>query len=161
MGKFRALERARMTNGWTLEERAGLAHFMSERKIPENDPVFVKQAKDRGLYIVDTGGVKVAYEHLSLELHEGESFGELSLLEESPKLVTITGLMPTTLYVLTFEKWLELRKTAPTVAVKLMEAMLKKIIHLFREAPMPPRSLTASGPTPTTKSTGNQPRPEI
>lgn len=161
MGKFRLLERAQLTKNWLLEETSALAHFLSERKVREGDPIFLRQSKDRGLYFIESGLVKMQYEALSVDLKDGDSFGELSLFEESQKPISATAAHDCTLWVLTMDNFMEMKAVTPPVAVKLMEAICIKIAKSLSVFSLPSRILSA-GSSPgggVSKQTGNQPRP--
>jgi len=161
VGKFRAIERSVLTKDWGVDERAALAHFLVERKISEGDPIFLKQSKERSLYFIELGLIRFQHETISVELKEGDSFGELSLLNESSKLVSATAQTPCQLWVLTFDKFQEMKKTTPLVAVKLTEAIATKIAKALSVFSIPQRILTGSGSPPTpAKITGAQTRPQ-
>jgi CRP-like cAMP-binding protein len=147
MGKFRALERADLTRQWTVEERAALAFFMEERKVPEGDPIFLKQSQDRCLYLVESGLVKIQYEQFSIDLKEGATFGELSLSQATPKMVTATAGPSCHLWCLSLESFTEMQKTSPLVALKLVYAIQEKVGRLVSESMMPPRILSAASQT--------------
>jgi len=164
MGKFRALERAQLTKDWLLEEITALAHFLTERKVVEGDPIFLKQSKDRGLYFIETGIVRIQYEGLSVDLREGDSFGELSLFDENQKPVSTTAAQSCSLWVLTMDNLMEMKATTPSVAVKLMESICGKIAKSLSVFTVPTRIITGSAagsPSGLSKQTGGQPRPNL
>ncbi len=153
MGKFVALERAILTKNWPIEERSALAHYLKHHHIAEGDPVFVKGSKDRGLYLIEAGTIRIQYENLNVDLKEGDSFGELSLLEETPKVVSATAGQVTDLWVLTDENFQEMKRLTPAVAVLLVESIAKKLIYQIANFKPPQRTATLSS------ATGSQPRP--
>lgn len=155
MGKFRSLEKSLLASSWSLEERAALAFFLEERRFNEGDPVFNRMAKEAALYLVEQGGVRLQYEQYSVDLKEGASFGELSLFQETTKLVTATALGNCIVWILTKEKYEELRKNTPSVAVKLMESIIQKMGKVVSEALMPPRIFQKSSPG-SSKQSHNQ-----
>lgn len=162
MGKFRALERAPLTKDWSIDERAALAHFLTERRVAEGDPIFLPQSKERVLYFIESGAVDIHMENLHTELKEGDSFGELSLLAETGKLVGATAKSACVLWTLNFEKYLEMKKTTPLVSVRLSESITLKLVKLLALFHLPQRlspGSAAANPAQLSKSSGSHPRP--
>lgn len=164
MGKFITLERAELTKNWRLEERSALAHFLVERKIQEGDPLSLKNSRDRGLHLIELGLVRVQYENFSVELREGDSFGEFSLFEEIQKPTAMVASTMVHLWVLPLEAFQEMKHTTPAVAVLLMESIVHKLIKRLVNFSMPPRILSSSPPPSgggggLSRNTGPHPRP--
>ncbi|MBN8554259.1 MAG: cyclic nucleotide-binding domain-containing protein [Deltaproteobacteria bacterium] len=139
MGKFTTLDKASLTQTWSLEERSALAHFMEKKEVKTGDPLFVARSKERGLFIVDSGLVRLNYENLSQQLKPGDSFGELSLIYPTQKLASADALQNSELIFLSFENWTTMRKVAPLVSLKLMESICAKFAQQLNEMIPPPK----------------------
>lgn len=144
MGKFSSLEKSSLTKAWSIEERTALAHFLKEKRLTEGEIIFPNQGKDRDLYFVDSGQIKITYENISILLKEGDSFGELSLLQGSSKLVTALAASDASLWVLSLENWEDLRRAVPAVALKLSESINQKLATLLSSVTPPARFFAPS-----------------
>ncbi len=124
MGKFTALENATLTQNWALEERSALAHFLEPQQIKKGQEVCDLRA---GLVFVDEGSIKVAFQNEVLPLKSGASFREVSLFATESTDIKLVANEDATLWILSPEKWEELRQISPVVAIKLLEGMTKKL----------------------------------
>lgn len=124
MGKFSALEQAVLTSKWTLEERSALGHFLEPLELKKSQEVTDLK---NGLVFVGSGSINVAFQTEVLKLKSGSSFRELSLFSSEQKKVRLVANDDTTLWILTNEKWDELRQISPVVSIKLLEGITKKL----------------------------------
>jgi CRP-like cAMP-binding protein len=147
MGKFASLEKASLTKDWNLEERSALGHFLQEMKMAEKETIFTSKSEDRVLYIIESGKVRLAYENTEIDLTEGDSFGELSLLQSSPKLPGAIALTPCIFWTLTFEKWEDMKRAAPVISLKLVEGICQKMVGLLSHNFQPHQFLNARSPS--------------
>lgn len=138
-GKFTTLERALLTKDWSLEERTALAHFLKIRDYAEGDTVFLARSKDRGLFIVSSGQIQIQSETALLQLRDGDSFGELSLLFSSQKLVSIAVLKPSQLLFLSLDQWHDMRRISPVISLKLIESICQKFAGMLNSMVPPPK----------------------
>jgi CRP-like cAMP-binding protein len=140
VGKFTSLEKAVLTKDWTLEERTALAHFLKPKEYRESETIFLARSKDRGLFIVGSGIIQIQFDATSVSLKEGDSFGELSLIFASNKLVTAMALKPSQLWFLSIDQWHDLRKISPVISLKLIESICQKFAGMLNNAVPPPKS---------------------
>lgn len=154
MGKFTALERNALTQAWSLEERAALAYFLEEKKMKSGSLVSWHASEkdsngksEKCLYFIDSGSVRITYETVSVELHDNDSFGELSLIADTKKIAPVMATKDCTLWVLSAEKWSEMKKGAPSITLKLLEAIVQKFARLLNETSSP-RALSAASAPP-------------
>ena len=92
---------------------------------------------DRGetAYIIDSGRVEVSKElrgkniHLTY-LYPGETFGEMSIIDDKPRSATVTAADDTEVRVIPRDQFLEMLTSNPEVALKL----LKTVFERLREA---------------------------
>jgi len=88
-----------------------------------------------GLYCIQSGRVKVTKSspHGEVEIRQmgpGETFGELSLLDDRPRSATVTAVEPTTAVLLDKGQFLAEIRTYPEVAL----AILPVVVDWLREA---------------------------
>ncbi len=143
MGKFTTLDKSALTKDWPLDERSALAHFLEEVKLAEGQSIFAPLDTDRGLYFFESGSVRLMIENQILDLKEGETFGELSLVSSNAKLISAISVRESTLWYLSFEAYAQLKKAAPVVSLRLAESILQKLSLTLGQMLPPPK--TSSG----------------
>lgn len=146
-GKFTTLEKASLTQSWSLEERSALAHFLKSKSFREGESVFLSRSKDRGMFFIGSGLIQIQHETSVANLKDGDSFGELSLVFSSQKLITATSLKATETWFLSVDQWHDLRKVAPVVSLKLLESICQKFAGILNGAVPPPRVSLAANAT--------------
>lgn len=75
---------------------------------------------------VTRGGVEIAV------LGPGEFFGELALLDRSPRSATVTTLTPTEAVVLTIQEFDALLEEAPSITRKLLQGLARRLAEVDR-----------------------------
>lgn len=140
MGKFITLEISPLFSDWSLADRSALAHFLEVRSFQAGDLIADRLSNSSELFIVSSGTVKLSAESHSLEVSAGASFGELSLIYPSTKRVSATAATAVETFVITAHHWLEMKRNTPSVAVKLMESILKKISKELSALELPGKS---------------------
>jgi len=88
-----------------------------------------------GLYCIESGRVKVTKQsvHGDREIRDmgpGESFGEISLLDDKPRSATVTAVEPTTAVLLDKSQFIAELRTYPEIAL----AILPIIVGWLRDA---------------------------
>jgi CRP-like cAMP-binding protein len=144
MGKFSTLEKADLTKDWSIEERAALGHFLSELKVPEKESIFTTKSTGRILYILGTGKARILIDSIEVDLTEGESIGELSIVHPSAKMVGAIALEPCVFWVLTLDKWEDMKRAAPIISLKLIEKICEKMAKLLNHSFDVPRAVERS-----------------
>lgn len=86
------------------------------------------------LYIVLSGRVSVSREGQEIvELHPGVHFGEMALVDQSPRSATITAREPTRLLVVQRRSFYTLIRKEPVLAVKLLWSFVQVLSRRLRE----------------------------
>lgn len=81
-----------------------------------------------GFYLIAEGEVEVSHDGRSLRtLGTGEFFGELALLEETPRTATVTARTPTRCLVLPRWHFRALLQEHPELAVQLLECAVRRL----------------------------------
>ncbi|HJT98615.1 MAG TPA: DUF1003 domain-containing protein [Rhodanobacteraceae bacterium] len=111
------------------DERARLAEFIDVRRLAGGETLFHAGEPGESLYVVKTGEVELfikdtAGQKISLAIASpGEIFGELALLDRSPRTATAVVLSPSELLELDRDDLLMLFQKSPAAALRLLAAM--------------------------------------
>ncbi len=73
------------------KELKAIEHIMHRRNYKAGEPIFRQGDAGVGMYVIEKGRVQIILEpagHVLAELEHGEFFGELALLDESPRSAT-------------------------------------------------------------------------
>jgi len=110
-------------------ELAGLSSLLREKKVQANQPVFWIGDKGDDLYVIDTGRVQVSYpdetgkEQVLAVLHEGEFFGDLSLLDGGVRTASVRTIDPCVFYSLSRSDFLNYLASNPHAAVEVLSVL--------------------------------------
>lgn len=69
-------------------ELAAVERILHRREYMPDEAIFQQGDPGLGMYIIETGIVEIVHgplQHVLAELHDGEFFGELALLDDSPR----------------------------------------------------------------------------
>ena|SRR3989339_92373 len=86
-----------------LSDLIKLSKFLHSRKYSQNEIVFLEKEPGAGLYIVKSGSVKIfiksldGQERILAKLEKGCFFGEVALIDESPRSASVIALEETEL----------------------------------------------------------------
>ncbi len=126
-----------------FEEMSGkevkrLFRYLERREFPENSTIFIEKMDGESLFLIADGRVELTWmvaegkEKKLAELSSGESFGELALFDPGPRAVTAKVIEGSDIYILTKEKFKEMRKKDPEICLSLVVALSKKIARSLR-----------------------------
>ena len=104
-------------------ERVAIERIMYRREYQAGDIIFRQGEPGVGMYIVERGTVSIVFEptrHALAELHEGDFFGEIALLNETPRSATARAQTACTLWGLFQPELLGLLDRNPRLGVKLL-----------------------------------------
>jgi CRP-like cAMP-binding protein len=112
-----------------------LAKWTSTRNFNEGQVIVSEGQSGLGLYIIESGRVKVTQKTATGEreirqMGPGESFGELALLDNSPRGATVSAAEPTTCVLLDKVQFLAELRTYPEIALSIIPVL----VHWLREA---------------------------
>jgi CRP/FNR family transcriptional regulator/CRP/FNR family cyclic AMP-dependent transcriptional regulator len=102
-------------------------------KVSEGETIFFQTDKSTELYIILKGKARVSLlgeegnEFILTELHKGEFFGELSLIDGESRSATVVAATDSTFGVLKREKFLNAIKQNPMIAIDLLETLVKRL----------------------------------
>jgi CRP-like cAMP-binding protein len=123
---FRGLQEKQITS---------LARWTTTRNYTPGQVIVNEGQTGLGLYAIQSGRVKVTKhgaggERDIREMGPGESFGEISLLDDRPRSATITAVEPTTCVLLDKSQFLAEIRTFPDMAL----AILPVVVGWLRQA---------------------------
>jgi CRP/FNR family cyclic AMP-dependent transcriptional regulator len=117
-----------------------LSKLAKRETFAKDTAIFFQDDRSGALYIVLSGAVKVyqtaddGKERVINTLGPGEIFGELGLLDESPRSATVATLEPTEVLALTSKDVRAVVKEEPDVLWRIVEALCDRIRDLTTEA---------------------------
>ena len=117
-----------------------LSKLAKRERFAKDTAIFFQDDRSGALYIVLSGAVKVhqaaedGKDRIVNTLGPGGIFGELGLLDESPRSATVTTLEPTEVLALTSKDVRAVVKEEPDVLWKIVEALCERIRDLTTEA---------------------------
>lgn len=104
--------------------------ILHEREYRPEERIFLQGDPGLGMYIIIGGDVEIVSEpghHLLTVLHEGEFFGELALLDESPRTATAVAQSPCRLLCLVQSDLYDLIDRNPRLGVKILVQLARTI----------------------------------
>lgn len=126
-----ATEILRNTGFFSGTEEKALARFAAcciEETIPSGTPILTKDKPGRSLYVIVCGRAEVHDEELTLAtLGEGDSFGELSTLEDGPCSASVTAQTDLTLLRLDRNVILQVMAEYPECNAAIMQSLCRTL----------------------------------
>jgi CRP-like cAMP-binding protein len=126
--KVKALQRASLFEGLSKEELEELAKRTDDVDFSAGK-VLCREGESGGeFYVITEGEADVTRDGESIAtLGEGDFFGEVSLVQDSPRNATVTATTPLRAFVLTRGRFLHLMDDSPGVDRKVMHALAKRL----------------------------------
>lgn len=109
-------------------ELAQVRAILYHREYAPGELIFRQGAPGVGMYVVQRGTVEITYEptgHRLAELGPGDFFGEIALLNETPRSATARAGQATTLWGLFQQELLDLIEAHPRLGVKLLLSLAR------------------------------------
>ena len=117
------LRRVPMFSSLDKRELAELEKILYRREYRTGETIFRQNDPGVGMYVIEHGAVSITQEpagRLLAELRGGDFFGEIALLNETPRSARVTATAPTVLHGLFQPELFDLVKRAPRLGVKLL-----------------------------------------
>lgn len=127
------LRRVPLLRGLTDDQLIGIGRIARTHRYHVDEIVFLQGEAGDNVHIVLYGQVKVVAtsragnQAILAVLGEGESFGEMSLLDDLPRSATIQALVPTTTLSLRKPEFHRLLREAPDVSLRLLRALARRL----------------------------------
>lgn len=99
----------------------------------KNEVIIVQEDTSTDFYIILKGKVKVTLmseegeEYILTDLHMGDYFGEMSLIDGKPRCATVVAVEDSTFAVLKRERLIEALKREPVLALDLLSTLVHKL----------------------------------
>ena len=121
--KHALLRRVPMFADLDRRELYEVEKLLYRRNYDEGEVIFRQNDPGVGMYVIESGRVEILHEpsgrHLA-ELGDGDFFGEIALLNETPRSARATALAPTVLYGLFQPELYDVFERLPRLGVKLL-----------------------------------------
>ncbi|MEK6711501.1 MAG: cyclic nucleotide-binding domain-containing protein [Nitrospinota bacterium] len=136
MNKLECVSRIRLFEGFPQRLLKKISALCVERRYAAGEVLCREGTTGLGLFFVVEGWVEVygtsrAGREKSLALlGPGEMFGEMMILDNSPRSASVRSLQPATCYVMPQWDFKRLLKDYPEIAVKMLPTLVKRIREL-------------------------------
>ena len=133
------LQNVFLFNDLNLFELQKLLTFLHSRQYQKDEVVFQKDEPGESVYIIKKGSVSISdvVSKENIDLNAASFFGELSLVDENPRVVTATALEETELLVLFRTDLLKIKREFPKLAVKIFHNLTyilgKRLGNIYSE----------------------------
>ncbi|PIQ27303.1 Crp/Fnr family transcriptional regulator [bacterium (Candidatus Blackallbacteria) CG17_big_fil_post_rev_8_21_14_2_50_48_46] len=120
-------------NNLSREELNQLAQIARERKFDRGQVIFYEGDLGGSLYIIVTGSVKIVImsddgrEHILGLLHEGDFFGEVSLIDGEPRSATAIALENVNVVMISRDDFIRLLRENPEMSLKIMVTLCERL----------------------------------
>lgn len=115
------------------EELSQLAQIVRERKFDRNQVIFYEGDLGGSLHIIASGTVKIVMmaddgrEHILGLLHEGDFFGEISLIDGEPRSATAIAQDKVNIVMISREDFIRLLRENPEMSLKIMVTLCERL----------------------------------
>jgi CRP/FNR family cyclic AMP-dependent transcriptional regulator len=129
--KVEALKRIPLFEDLSRKELTQLARIAEDVEIPEGKVLCKEGELGQEFFVIIEGEAEVTRrgKHLATE-GRGEFFGEISLLENSRRVATVTAKTPLRFFVLTGHDFRHLLDENPKVERKVLHALARRVMSL-------------------------------
>jgi len=105
-----------------------IARNLKHIKIEQGESIFHKGDRMRALYIVIKGSLQVHDgEYIFSNFDENDFFGEYSLIDEETRSASVTAIIPSELYELSYEAFSDALEGEPLLARSLLKGFVKRL----------------------------------
>lgn len=129
--KVEALKRAPLFAGLSRSELVQLARVSEDLEVPPGKVLCKEGQLGREFFVIVDGEVEVTRggKHVATR-SGGEFFGEIALLEETPRTATVTAKTPLRFFVLTRKDFRHLVNENRNVERKVLRALARRVVEL-------------------------------
>ena len=137
--KVELLRKVTLFEGLTDDELRTLAEATQIRRFPRNCMVILADEQGDSFFVIDAGKAKVSVtatdgrEVILSVLGAGEFFGDMSLLDNSPRSANVTTLEVCDLLVIRRSDFLDALQAHPSIAIKLMVTLASRLRSADRQ----------------------------
>lgn len=127
--KVEALRRAPLFEGLTDKELTEVAMRTEDLDFPAGKVLCTEGEIGSEFYLIMEGEAEVTRNGETLATHgTGDFFGEIALIEDVPRIATVTATTPVRCFVLTRGRFLHVLDDHPDVERKVMRALARRLV---------------------------------
>jgi CRP-like cAMP-binding protein len=132
--KVAALKRAPLFEGLARKELVQLARVSEDVEVPAGKALCKEGETGQEFFVIVDGEVDVTKNGKRLARRSaGEFFGEIALLEETPRMATVTARTPVRFFVLTRKDFRRLVRDNPGVERKVLRALARRLVEVSND----------------------------
>lgn len=127
-----------MFRGLSMAETEAVAARMDVLEFEDGDEIFAEGQPCDGWYVIVKGEVEIVksgvngMDHDLAQLEAGEGFGEMGLIDDAPRLATVSALGETSVARLSLEAFHLLLKEEPSICARVVLAMARVLVQRQR-----------------------------
>ncbi|MBI1869883.1 MAG: cyclic nucleotide-binding domain-containing protein [Chlamydiae bacterium] len=128
-----------LTSQWTLQEKEAFSKMVTLQLFKAKKVVFWEGDRESKMYFVKSGSVVVSkkvkgdVEEVLARFGVGDFFGELSLVDDSPRSATVQTEVQSVLLILEKEKLADIERELPHLASQFYRLLLKELVNRLRK----------------------------
>jgi CRP-like cAMP-binding protein len=127
--KVEALRRAQLFEGLTDKELTEVAMRTEDLDFPAGKVLCTEGEIGSEFYLIMEGEAEVTSDGESLAtLRSGDFFGEVALIDDVPRIATVTATTPLRAFVLTRGRFLHVLDDLPEVERKVLRALARRVV---------------------------------
>ena len=132
--KVEALGRAALFEDLSKKELRQLARVSDDLEVPPGKVLCKEGEVGQEFFVIIDGEVEVTRRGKPVVMRGGlEFFGEIALLEQTPRMATVTAKTPLRFFVLTRKDFRHLVDEIPSVERKVLRALARRVVELSRD----------------------------
>lgn len=120
-------------NNLSVDEQTQLSQICRERKFDKGQVIFYEGDLGGSLYVIVSGTVKIVMmaedgrEHILGLLHEGDYFGEVSLIDGEPRSATSIALSSAGVIMISRDDFIRILRENPEMSLKIMITLCQRL----------------------------------
>ncbi len=136
----RILKDINIFQGLTSYERAKIAKYFKKKEYMSKEVIIKEGDAGDGMFVIKRGAVKITKklssknEQVLANLVDGDFFGEMALLDGSPRSATVTAISPVKMLELYRASLQEFVDKEPRIGVKVLYNLAKIMAERIRES---------------------------
>jgi CRP/FNR family transcriptional regulator, cyclic AMP receptor protein len=132
--KVDALRSAPLFEGLSRKELVQLARMSDDLEVPPGQVLCKEGEVGQEFFVIIDGKVEITRKGKRVATRgAGDFFGEIALLEDTPRMATVTAKTPLRLFVLTRRDFRHLVDENPRVERKVLRALARRVVELSRD----------------------------
>jgi CRP-like cAMP-binding protein len=129
--KVQALKRAPLFEGLSRTELVQLARVSEDLEVPAGTVLCKEGEAGREFFVIIDGEVEITRKGKRVATRgSGDFFGEIALLEDTPRMATVAAKTPLRFFVLTRRDFRHLVDVNPRVERKVLRALARRVLEL-------------------------------